>query len=662
MCALVIGVYAYLSLPGDWEKFGVQSASESAYNLLVRGFRAGHLYLSKEVPSGFAQLANPYDPTANADYRFSAPFLMHDLSYYNGRLYLYFGVTPALILFWPYAVLTGHYLSYREAVTIFCAIGFLASVGLLCALWRRYFAEVSIWVVVACVVALGLAAGMLAQLSQASFYQVPRTCGYMLTMLALGGIWRATHDTERGWRWLAAASLAYGLAVGARPNLLFGATALLLPVAQVWRERKRAWHVLAAAVVPIALIGSGLMLYNKLRFDNWLEFGWRYQLNAEQQITREPFSPRFLWFNFRLYFLEPARWSARFPFVHPVSVPPLPADYSSAVKAFGVLVNIPLTGLALVAPLAWRGRSVQIGSNLRWFVAATGLLFGASAVTLALFCVSTFDYTVDFLPSLLLLAVIGVLGLERALVMPGRQLPGRAVWRRVARCGWGALLGFSVAFNLLATADHYAEARTIRGTELASLGRDKDAIEQYERALQIDPDYAAAHQCLGDELLHAGKVSEAITQYERALRLVPNNASAQYNFANLLAELGRDDEAISHYATAARLAPNDVRVQVNLGNLFLKHARWDEAIAVYAEALRIDETSFEAQNNIAIALASRGDLGQATEHFRLAARLRPQQPEIHSALAEVLERQGLHDEAQRESAEARRLSLTASPN
>jgi Flp pilus assembly protein TadD len=58
---------------------------------------------------------------------------------------------------------------------------------------------------------------------------------------------------------------------------------------------------------------------------------------------------------------------------------------------------------------------------------------------------------------------------------------------------------------------------------------------------------------------------------------------------------------------------------------------------------------------LAVVLASRGDLVGATRHFREAARLKPELPEVHSALAEVLERQGLHEEAQRQLAEARRL-------
>ena len=98
--------------------------------------------------------------------------------------------------------------------------------------------------VAACALALGLATGVPVLLPRSDVYEVAISCGYMLTMLALGAIWCALHETERRWRWLAAASVAYGLAVGARPSLLFGAIILLVPVAQAWRERRR---IVAAA-------------------------------------------------------------------------------------------------------------------------------------------------------------------------------------------------------------------------------------------------------------------------------------------------------------------------------------------------------------------------------------------------------------------------------
>ncbi len=279
LCALVIGFFAWSARPGRWGLL-TWRAEDSYYNLLVRGFRVGQLNLKTEVPPKFAQLADPYDPIAHADYLLIDGHPLWDLSYYHSKLYLYFGVTPALVLFWPYAALTGHYLWHKDAVVVFSAIGFVASVGLLCLMWRRYFPEIGLGVVVACTLALGLAVFTPIILPRAEVFEVAISCGYALTMLALLALWEACHRPDQRGRWLAAASLAYGLATGARPNVLFGAVILLVPVAQAWREGRRVWAPLLAATGPITFIGLGLLLYNTLRFDNPLEFGTHYQLSS----------------------------------------------------------------------------------------------------------------------------------------------------------------------------------------------------------------------------------------------------------------------------------------------------------------------------------------------------------------------------------------------
>ncbi len=563
--ALVIGLYAYMARPGAWESL-TQNAADSSYNLLVQGFRAGQLGLKKEVPPGLTQLVDPYDPAANARFRGGTDRL-HDLSYYKGKLYLYFGITPAVMLFWPFVALTGHYLFHGQAVVIFCAIGFLTSVGVLGALWRRYFSEVSLWVVAACALALGLATGVPVMLPWSGLCEVAISCGYMLTMLALGAIWCALHEPERRRQWVAAASVAYGLAVGARPSLLFGGIILLVPVIQAWRKRRQTWSVLTAATGPIILIGLGLMLYNALRFDNPFEFGWRYQLAGERQIARQLFSLRYLWFNFRVYFLEPAHWSGRFPFIHDITVPPLPVGHGGVEHPFGVLTNIPLVWLALAVPLAWRGRPADARSALCGFAAAVAVFFGISTLTLSLFFAACTRYEVDFLPALVLLAVIGVLGAERALAPTPTSKSGLAdqpAWRRAARCGWGLLLVFSVAFNLFATVPYYAEMHCNLGMALMGSGRIPEAIGHLRQALRLNPNYAEAHNDLGLALYYTGEREEAITHYKQAIRIKPDYAEAHYNWGNALIAAARVSEAIGQYEQALRINPDLAEAQNNL--------------------------------------------------------------------------------------------------
>ena len=631
VCALVLGVYAYMAQSGALELLS-PTAADTYYNLLVQGFRAGHLSLNKDVPPDFSRLADPYDPAVNLPYQ-APPYRMLDLSYYKGKLYLYFGITPALILFWPYVALTGHYLFHRQAVAIFCALGFLASVGLLRALWRHYFVEVSVGVVMACVLALGLATGVPGLLSQSDVYEVPISCGYMLTMLALAAIWCALHKPERRCCWLAAASVAYGLAVGARPNLLFGAVILLVPVAHAWREsRSRRLSGLLAATGPILLIGLGLMLYNARRFDNPFEFGMRYALAGVRQVTQQNFSLRYLWFNFRVYFLEPVHWNTRSPFVHGITVPPVPAGYAQVRNPFGVPTNIPLVWLALVVPLAWRNRSGQAASVLRWFVMAAALLFGMCALTLGLFCGASFRYEVDFLPALLLLAVVGILGLERALV-------DQPTWRRAARWGWGLLLGFSVAFNLLASVDYYAEAHNNLGVALVRLDKLQEATGQFEQALRIEPEYAVAHNSLGVVFIRLGRTQEAITQLEQAVRIKPEFAEAHNNLGIALERAGRVQEALRHFEQALRLAPDYSDAHNNLAAALFRLGRLPEAIGHYEQVLRIEPDNAAAHYNLGVALEQTGKLNEAIGHYEQALRIKPDMAEPRNALVRLQPRQ-----------------------
>lgn len=620
-CALVIGLYAYTAHSGFLESLS-QNAADAYYNLLVQGFRAGHLSLKKEPMLALTHLADPYDPAA------SSRSSLLDVSYYKGKLYLYFGITPAVVLFWPYVALTGQYLFQKDGAMIFCSVGFLVSVGLLYALWRRYFVKVDVWVVAAGILALGLATFTPFLLAQSDVYETSISCGYAFMILALAAIWKALHEPSRRGRWLAAASLAYGLAVGARPSLLFGAVILMVPVVQAWRERGKVWALLMAATGPIVLIGLGLMLYNALRFDSPFEFGTRYQLMGNQR-PQQFFSPRYLWFNFRVYFLELARWDGRFPFVHDIRVPqPLPAGYVRVERAFGILTNIPLVWLALALPLAWRDRSTESRSILCGFLTGLGVLFGICALTICLYCSANTRYEVEFLPTLVLLAVIGMLSLESALAC-------RPGWRRAARCGCGLLLGFSVAFNLLASVGRCGEAHSHLGFALERRGNVPEAIAQYEQALRLNPDLAEVHRMLGNHLLESDRVPEAITHYEQTIRLDPDWAEAHNNLGTALMQMGKLPEAAEHFKQALRIIPDLAEAHNNLAVALMQMGKLPEALEHFEQALRSRPDDAETHYDLGRALEEAGSVQEATVHYEEALRLKPDLAEAKNGLARL---------------------------
>ena len=417
------------------------------YNLLTRGFLRGQLALDTPVDPVLATLKNPYDPAERGGHG------LHDASYYKGKFYLYFGVTPALVLFVPFRLLTGVFIDESLASLIFASGGLIAMVGLLRALRRRYFPTASAAVFLGAVSALGLANMMPALLRRASIWEVPITGAHVCAVLGLAAIFRALHSPARA-TWLAAGSVALGAAVGGRPVYLLGCAALLGPLifwgkAGGWRTarwRRAAW----AAVGPAALIGAAMAWYNWARFGSPFQFGQSYQMSAD---GAKPvfFSPSYLWYGLRLYWWEPAGWSPFFPFVTVIVPPPPPAGQLGVENPYGILTNMPYAVLALgLLSVAWgeiREQSSEVRGKLLTWTGAALALAGLTMITVMSFGGITNRYMVDFLPVLVVLAGAGWL----ALATRG--------WWRGYRAGLGGVLTFglllySAGFNVLVSLQH----------------------------------------------------------------------------------------------------------------------------------------------------------------------------------------------------------------
>jgi len=541
------GVVLYLALgAANVTEWGHAAARDEDYNLLVEGFQKGQLNLNKEAPAGLALLPDPYDPVANARYR-AIPYRLDDLSYYRGKLYLYFGATPGLLLFWPWAAFTGGYLFQRIGCAIFCSLGFLASLALLRAMVRRYFPETPAWIAGLLAVMLGLATSATVLLQKADVWEVPIACGYALSLLALGAVWQALHDPARRTRWLALASLGISLAISSRPALLPGAAIVLAPLFPSGRRERRIGPWLAA-LLPLGLCGAAVMAFNAARFGNPFEYGAHFQLGLYRQDTARHFSLGYLGYNFWVYFLQPMRWTAGFPFVRDAAVLPMPAGHGAVEDPFGALTGMPILLAALAVPLAWRSRAESEASPLRGFAAACAVLFLGAAFMICLFYGNCSRYELDFLPALALLAAAGVLGMERAAARMRRRWALRAAWL--------AALGFSLAFILLLTVQHYADQRYRLGNAYMGSNRPEDAVVQYERALAAEPGFAEAQGNLGAAFFRLGRWGDAIAADQAALRLAPGSALAHYNLAGALRQSGRLAEAQAEYERAYQLRPD----------------------------------------------------------------------------------------------------------
>lgn len=108
---------------------------------------------------------------------------------------------------------------------------------------------------------------------------------------------------------------------------------------------------------------------------------------------------------------------------------------------------------------------------------------------------------------------------------------------------------------------------------------------------------------------------EAVDAYERALQLDGEHADVHLNLGRLRHERGELAAAERHYQQALRVRPGDATAAFNLGVVFQDSGRIDEAVAAYEAALAADESCADAHFNLAGLLEKRGNLFAALQHL-----------------------------------------------
>jgi tetratricopeptide (TPR) repeat protein len=101
--------------------------------------------------------------------------------------------------------------------------------------------------------------------------------------------------------------------------------------------------------------------------------------------------------------------------------------------------------------------------------------------------------------------------------------------------------------------------------EMSSVG---EAIDAYDRTLQLDPHHADAHVNLGRLLHEQGSTADAEKHYRAAFESDPDHETAAFNLGVALEDLGRNDAAISAYTKALALDPDNADAHYNLAGIY----------------------------------------------------------------------------------------------
>jgi TolB-like protein len=158
--------------------------------------------------------------------------------------------------------------------------------------------------------------------------------------------------------------------------------------------------------------------------------------------------------------------------------------------------------------------------------------------------------------------------------------------------------------------------------------------ELAHRAAELDDNDPWAHLALGYLAFTARQTEDAVREFQRALDLNPNFAVAYNYLGRAVAFDGRHEEAIGYLQQALRMSPHDPLIEFFYSGMCVAHCfarKYDEAIEWGRKAIQQRPGFIPGHRILCASLARAG----RTEELRVAvARLRELQPNISIAWLE----------------------------
>ena len=434
--AFALTLYIFVVTAGRWTRL---SPTTRYYDELASAFSHGHLYLDLQPPATLLALPDPYDPAARSPIPGLDQFVAEtwDLSLYKGRMYLYWGPVPSLLLT-VFKVFSAQQVGDQVLVFIFSVGVLVLQTLLLLKIWRRFFHDLPVWTLWVGMSAASLIVPTLWMLGSPRIYGAAILSAQFFFLAgfysAFSALETETHRTRSLW----IAGVLWALAIGSRITSLGGialvvaAALLFVPFAPQTKKKVEALYPKLAALIalgfPIIVCLALLGWYNQARFDSPLEVGLRYQLTWTDlnRIHDRLFSPQYIAPSLFNYILMPYKIQGSFPFLEGIgSIQPGFVDtlgnQTYFVEQFtaGLLFSAPFLLFAClpVASLMRRLIGAKAGraptsleellKPLDWMVLSLpGFALISFFVILSYFFV-TMRFMADFTFSLALLAAIG---------------------------------------------------------------------------------------------------------------------------------------------------------------------------------------------------------------------------------------------------------------
>ncbi len=187
----------------------------------------------------------------------------------------------------------------------------------------------------------------------------------------------------------------------------------------------------------------------------------------------------------------------------------------------------------------------------------------------------------------------------------------------------GGQEGNESAADLLARAieadPNFVVAQYTLGVVHQALGNRWKAAAQYRASTQLDPLYPEPYKALGDLFLAAPRrlFDQAVEAYNKAIELRPFYADAHVGLGEARAAKGETDAAVAAYQKALSFNPVNPRVYMSLGKIYYSEkGLYYEAVNAYKKAIDLDPSSVEARMGLGEVYEDKGLYKEAIEEYR----------------------------------------------
>jgi tetratricopeptide (TPR) repeat protein len=174
------------------------------------------------------------------------------------------------------------------------------------------------------------------------------------------------------------------------------------------------------------------------------------------------------------------------------------------------------------------------------------------------------------------------------------------------------------------------------------------AIDSYQKALEINPEYENAYLGLGRVSIELGQYDKAARIYQLALELNPQSAAIYNQLGNLSFVQGNYDEALAHYQKAIKLNQFYIAAYNGLGLSYTGKGEIDNALSIYQQALRIDPDATVVRNSLGSLYMNQGEIEEAIFEFKESVKREPRNAEVRNNLGMLLLRIRRYEESLQE--------------